>query len=255
MKESSINKPRKNTLTWIIFILLGFLMVSNTYLLIDKSKDDYKPKEDYRVLNSDKKIEEIKNYLDSISPSYIEDVKALAKERGIPSWGCGPSSYALALIINKKFFDNNLVIDASYNNNNPYEIIERFSIAQSGEKIVDHAWLEIYFNDKFLFIDPTIGQFGKINKISYRVFNVGQSNISDILKKDYGIEDVRLSLLLQKVINRIPVYQDPYPGMTIGEESVGYFLKVLEDRNNVNDGIEPPEWKDWVNHLTSKYLN
>jgi hypothetical protein len=208
----------------------------------------------YVVDDVDQKIKDIKNYLDSITPSYMADEQMLAKEHNLPSWGCGPSSYAMAKIINRKFFDDQLIIDASYNNNNPYEIIERFGLAQDGNNVVDHDWLEIYFKDKFLFVDPSIGQFGKINRIAYQVFNVGEPDVSDILKTKYGIEDVRLSLLIPKIINRVPIDQNPYPGMTISPEFVNYFLVVLEDRNNVNDGIEPADWREWVSFLTNKYF-
>ena len=245
-KESSIS-------TKIIIILLVISLGINTYLLIHK-RSAITSSKTVTIANSDQKIKDIEQYLDTISSSYIADEQELAKENNLPSWGCGPSSYALAKILNKKFFNNTLVIDASYNNKNPYEIIERFGLAQGKNALIDHAWLEIYFQDKFLFIDPSIGQFGKVTGIAYQVFTVGQSDLKDILKTKYNIEDVRLSLLVPKVVNRIPVSQEPYPGMTINQNDINYFLQVVEDRNNVNDGIEPDEWQSWVSILTDKYL-
>jgi hypothetical protein len=241
----------------LLILATLFLLVSvglNVYLFLHKP-DNSAPKTAYVVNDMDAKIKDIESYLDSISSSYMADEQRLAAQENLPSWGCGPSSYALAKIINKKFFDDNLIINASYNNKNTYEIIERFGLADDGTKVVDHAWLEIYFKDKFLFIDPSIGQFGKINKIAYQIFTVGQSDIQNILKTKYGIEDVRLSLLVQKVVNRIPVDQPPYPGMTIAQQSINYFLIALEDRNSVNDGIEPAEWQNWVSFLMNKYIS
>ena len=249
--ESLRQSPIRNWLIMIIIILI-MLVGSNVYLLMHQPKGDSL----YVVDNSDQKVKDIENYLDSISSTYLLDEQTLAKQENLLAWGCGPSSYALAKIINKKFFDNKLVINASYNNSqNPYEIVERFGLAQNGQQLVDHAWLEIYFKDKFLFVDPTIAQFGKINKIAYQVFTIGQSDLQDILKTQYNIDDIRLSILVPKVINRIPADQPPYPGTTISEGSIGYFLKTVEDRNSVNEGIEPAEWVNWVSFLTNKYIN
>ncbi len=105
-----------------------------------------------------------------------------------------------------------------------------------------------------MFVDPSIGQFGKINKIAYQVFDIGETDTGDILKTKYGLEDIRLSILVPKVINRFPLSAEPYPGINIAENDIGYFLKVLEFRNEVNDAIEPVEWKNWVSFLTNKYL-
>lgn len=203
--------------------------------------------------DADQQFKEIETYLDSISEPYITDVQKLANEYHWPSWGCGPSSYALAKIINKKFFDDQLTISASYSNNDQVHIVERFGLAKSGERVGDHSWLEIYIQDKFLFIDPTIGQFGKIHTIAHQVFTVGDPTIQNTLKEKYSIEDVRLVLLVKKVVDRVPISQEPYPGMIIDQKSISYFLKVMEYRNDVNDGIEPDEWKAWVASLTKKY--
>lgn len=243
----------------IIFIISNIvLIIFNVYLLLshkntntESTRSKYK-NISYTVEERNTKIKEIETYLDSISSSYIVDVQTLAKARNLPSWGCGPSSYALAKILNKKFFDDQLIVDASYNNNN-YEIVERFSLVQQENAVGDHSWLEIYMGDKFLFIDPTIGQFGKIHKITYQVFDVGDPTIADSLKKQYGIVDIRLSLLVPKVINRIPTSANPYPGVTIDKNFIGYFLRVTENRNQVDEGSEPEEWKDWVDMLFDKY--
>jgi len=255
MMEGLRKSPAKS---WIelIMIVLAVLMGINIYLFFHISNSSSNTDNNLYVIdNPDQKIKDIENYLDSISTSYLADEQFLMNKNHWISWGCGPSSYALAKIINKKFFDDKLTISASYNSKSQYEIVERFGLAQKEATIIDHGWLEIYLKDQFLFIDPTIGQFGKINKIAYQVFTVGQPDLQDILEKEYGIKDVRLSILVPKVINRIPKSQEPYPGMTIDESAIGYFLKALEDRNSVNDGVEPAEWHSWVSFLTNKYLN
>lgn len=203
--------------------------------------------------NDDSTIQEIENYLDAISYSFTADVQTLAKQYGIPSWGCGPSSYALAKIIDKKFFDDQLSIQATYAGN-PYEIIERFSFAKTtNSEAVDHAWLEIYLHDKMLFIDPTIGQFGKINGIAYQEFKVDDTTISRTLNKNYDIIDDRLLLLVQKAINRVPQNQEPYPGIQISPSELDYYLKVKEARDTVNQGGLPQDWEEWVDKLLAKY--
>lgn len=213
---------------------------------------------DTAIADPDATLKNIEAYLDSISPEYLTDIQALAKEDGLPSWGCGPASFSLAKILNKKFFDNKVAIYASYTNH-PNEIVERFSfvhynpLKMQGAGGSDHAWLEIYFGNKFLFVDPTIGQFGKYDKIMYEVFTVGDSTISDTLRQKYGIEDIRLKQLVQKAVNRIPTAQEPYPGMSLLPSTINYYLQVVKDRDTVDSGNTPKTWQRWVDTLTKKY--
>ena len=204
------------------------------------------------------KISAIEKYLDQISPDYIDSVRTLAKEDGIQSWGCGPSSYALARIINSRFFDDKLPIYAAYNIDKRYQIVERFSFvddpaSDDPHQVGDHAWIEVYVGDRFLFIDPTIGQFGKYNKIMYQEFTLGDKNVSNVLLDKYGIMDIRFATLMHKIINRIPTDQEPYPGMTINPASMSYYVDVLEYRDLVNEGKEPDNWKSWVAILMKKF--
>ena len=210
------------------------------------------------TLDSTATIPSIEAYLDSISPSYVASVQALAKEYNLPSWGCGPSSYALALILNKKFFHNQFPINATYNPNETYQIVERFSFVQTptdkGDYVVtDHAWIEIYLGKQFLFVDPTIGQFGKYTTIVYSQFDVGDQNLSAELGTKYDILDVRFARLMQKMIDRVPVDQEPYPGASIDPKSMSYYDQVLDDRNMINAGQEPADWKVWVAALTGEF--
>ena len=214
------------------------------------------PESFYLKIDTDKYIKEIESYLNSISPKFINDVELLATEHNVPSWGCGPSAYALAKIINNKFFNGKVVIDASYNDE-PYQIVERFGLAQfesNGKaQIGDHAWLEIYFKNKFLFVDPTIAQYGKVNSIVYQVFQIGDPTIRETLNSNYGIIDDRMTPLVNKAVNRVSIDQDPYPGFTIDPAYINYFLQVLSLRNIVDTGQEPLEWKPWVSVLENKY--
>ncbi len=210
-------------------------------------------------IDAGSKFTEIENYLDRISPDFIQDVQGLADQYNIPSWGCGPSSYALAKIIDNNFFSNALEIRANYNGR-PYEIVERISFAQdtkAGAKynVVDHAWIEIYVNDKMLVIDPTVGQFGKINKIAYFEFATGDPKIGATLAEKLDIIDIRFVTLMQKAINRIPASQPPYPGATINPDSMEYYLGVLRDRDALAQAQEPDDWKDWVSTLYSKFAS
>ncbi len=206
----------------------------------------------------DKKIKAISLFVSQISDSYIRDVRELVQKTKVPSWGCGPSSYALAQIINTKFFNNQLNIDALYDND-PYEITERFGFIrfdQNGQKIIgDHAWVEIYIKDKLLFIDPTVSQYGKTSGIAFEIFNIGDPTIKTYLEQKYNIIDYRISILLRKVEQHIPIDQEPYPGYSINPQDVGYYREAVNIRNTVSLGREPVAWKDWVNYLSSRYYN
>jgi hypothetical protein len=207
-------------------------------------------------INAASSITQIEQYLDSISPSYLADVQYLAKADNIPSWGCGPSSYSLAKILDTKFFNNQLKIASAYDTDtvSPNEIVERFALHENDKgTIIDHAWLEIYYQNTFLFIDPTIGQFGKINKIAYQQFTIGDPNIGADLKSQYGIVDIRLSRLVQKQVNRVPADQEPYPGVSVSQDVLNYYIQVEEDRNDVNNGKEPADWATWDQYLISRY--
>ena len=135
----------------------------------------------------DKKIKAIHAFVNQISNSYVNDIKNLVQKTKVPSWGCGPSSYALAQIINAKFFNNQLVIDALYDND-AYEITEHFGFVrfdQDGKKIIgDHAWVEVYVKDKLVFIDPTISQYGLGQGIAFEVFDIGDPTIKTYLEKE-----------------------------------------------------------------------
>jgi hypothetical protein len=204
----------------------------------------------------DKKIEAIHSFIDKISDSYVQEIKDLVQKTKIPSWGCGPSSYALAKIIDDKFFKNQLNIDVIYNND-PYEIIQRFGLVQfdeNGQKIIgDHAWIEIYFKNKILFIDPTISQYHRSDGIVFEVFNIGDPTIKTYLNQKYGIIDNLISILLRKVEYRIPIDQEPYPGYSIDPQYIEYYKTINEIRNTVSLGREPVAWKDWIYYLTSHY--
>ncbi len=208
------------------------------------------------TIDEDASTAQIETYLDSISSSYLADEQYLAKADNIPSWGCGPSSYSLAKIIDQKFFNNSLKIAAAYNDEDPTtdEIVERFGLHEDSKgTIIDHAWLEIYYQKEFLFVDPTIGQFGQINKIAYQIFQVSDANIGSELKSNYGIVDIRLSRLVQKQVNRIPTDQEPYPGVSISQNVLDYYIQVEDDRNDVADGKEPADWTTWDQYLISRY--
>ena len=230
-------------------VILCISLTANVYLFNTRPK----AKQEVVIAHPDQKIANIEAYLDEISPSYIADERMLAAKYQARSLGCGPSSYALAKILNKKFFDDMLPIGPLYNKTEQYQIVERFSFAQDHGKTGDHAWLEIYLGDTFLFIDPTATQFGGPDKIMYEVFTVGDPAIPEILKTKYHIIDMRLVLLINKAINRIPIGQEPYPGVMIGQGDLEYFLKELDVRNEVEKHTEPTEWHDWVTYRTEKY--
>jgi hypothetical protein len=203
-------------------------------------------------------IKNIENYMDSISLDLISDIKSLAATYHVTSWGCGPTSYALATIINQKFFQNKAPIEVNYNNH-PYEILVRYGFAdgnpkdQPGVTVVDHAWIEVYLKNKVLFIDPTIGQFGKYNKIVYEEFTLGDPTIPQTLKEKYGIDDIRIRRLVKKAVDRVPASQEPYPGSQVQASYLPYYQKVVEDINSIDNGQEPADYKAWVDKLSSKY--
>lgn len=203
------------------------------------------------------KIEKITGFLNQISPKFTKDLEVMVKKNDVPSWGCGPTSYALGKIINKKFFNDQLNIDVFYDEN-PYEIVQRFGFIKykdkSGETITgDHAWLEVYIHDKVIVIDPTVAQYGKYHGIVYEVFNLGEPDIHQKLEDKYGILDARLSVLVRKVLNKIPVGDTPYPGLYIDPADIDYYQGVFALRNTVSLSKEPISWKPWVDYFMAKY--
>lgn len=237
----------KKNLTRLILAFLAISIGVNVYTLVIPAINNF----DITKVSPQTQERQIGSYLDSISNSYITDVQQLAQQYNLPSWGCGPSTYALAKIINQRFFDDNLKIDATYSNHE-YELVQRFGLAEANGKTIDHSWLEIYMGNQVMIIDPTVGQFGKYNSIKYQVFKVGDPAISTTLK-NYNILDVRLTVLYNKVANRIPATSEPYPGLTINPESLDYYQHLIDLRNQVDNGQEPAEWHDWVTYLVSKY--
>lgn len=231
-------------------VIFGLTFLGSYFLLELNKVDNLITDED------SKKIETIRDYLNSISDNFLKDIEYLAQDENLISWGCGPSSYALALILNKKFFDNRLVVDTLYDKE-PEEIIERFGFVQPKDqvegKVIDHAWIEIFLKNKIIYIDPTVARYGRVKGIAFEVFDIGQSNIKNIYKEKYGIIDNRISLLLTKIYNNIPVDEPPYVGMIIDEESLPYYDKILKVRNTVSLGREPITWKKWVDYLVAKY--
>ncbi len=207
----------------------------------------------YTIENTDQKIKEVETYLDSISPSFIQDVQLLAKEEDLPSWGCGPASFSMAKILNKKFFDNKLPIHAFKTPALPLEIVQPFGLEQTGHNITDHSWLEIYINDKVLFVDPTIGQFGKINHIAYEEFNK-DTDMQIVLESKYNyIRNIMLGDLIQKIIAKAPYDVNLYHGNIFSEKDLPYLRGMLEVQNSVDNGIQPAEYDHWVEFLTNKY--
>lgn len=245
---------------WAVILGILLLAFGTVYQFIFYSYPQIKLDRQKKLSQTDvdKKAKDIEAYLDQISPSFIDEVQNLATQYNLPSWGCGPSSYALAQIIDKKFFNDTLPIDATYDADE-FEIVERFAFANQGDpktngyNVVDHAWLEIYMKDKLLFIDPTIAQFGGERKIAYHEFGSADQKISQYLRDTYGIYDIRFTILMQKVLNRTPKDQPPYPGATIQNSALPYYIEILEERNQLAAAKEPSSWKGWVTTLIEQF--
>lgn len=238
---------KKYIIVSIIIIISGL-----TFLFFHQSQ---KPlKKAYSIQNTDQKIGDIENYLDTISPTYIEDVQSLAKEDGLPSWGCGPATFSLAKILDKKFFNNTAPLHSIRTPNTSLEILEKFGLVQGNNLLTDHAWLEIYINDKILYIDPTLGQFGKINHIAYQVFPANDLNISTELRTHYGIiDDINLGELVGTLIQKTPYDKDLYHDFVFLDKDIPYLQDMQEMQNKVDNGIEPVQYSRWVDQLTAKY--
>lgn len=235
-------------------IILGALIVASLSLNLYQWRTD----EDNRLLTSDdkKKIADIETYVNSISAGLTTDVPQLAAQYQIPSWGCGPTSYAVAKMIDHKFFNDTVLIGVGYENQ-PYEIDERFGFSkipvEGKDTTGDHAWVEVYIKNKILFIDPTIAQYGHVSGIVMHTFDVGDPDFKSYLLNQYGVVDDRMSKLVQKSVNKIPADQQPYPGFLIDPAYLSYFQHVLTLRDQVNVNQEPQEWVPWVDFLIKKY--
>lgn len=232
----------------VIIILVSFLNISLWYF--------FSPIKTFEEKRDTAKIYKITSFLDQISPNFTRDLEAMVKKENAPSWGCGPSSYALAKIINKKFFNNELTVDVFYDQD-PYEVVQRFGFIKykrdSEEITGDHAWIEVYIHDKIIVIDPTVAQYGNYKGIVYEVFDLGDPDIHNKLKDKYGILDARLSVLLRKVLNKLPIDEVPYPGLYIDPKDIEYYKGISTIRNTVSLGKEPISWKPWVDYFMAKY--
>lgn len=232
----------------IIIVLVSFLNISFWYF--------FSPIKIFEEKRDTAKIYKITSFLDQISPNFTRDLETMVKKENAPSWGCGPSSYALAKIINKKFFNNELIVDVFYDQD-LYEIVQRFGFIKykrdSEEITGDHAWIEVYIHDKIIVIDPTVAQYGNYKGIVYDVFDLGDPDIHSKLKNKYGILDARLSVLLRKVLNKLPIDEVPYPGLYIDPNDIEYYKGISVLRNTVSLGKEPISWKPWVDYFMAKY--
>ena len=65
--------------------------------------------------------------------------------------------------------------------------------------------------------------------------------------------DARLSVLMRKVLNHLPVKEVPYPGLDIDPNDLDYYEGVLILRNTVSLGKEPISWKPWVDYFMARY--
>ena len=240
--------PKK---AYLILALVTITFVGGSYLFFKEQGNGY-----IMTDEDSKKVEDIRQYINSISDSFLKDVETLAKDKNLVSWGCGPSSYAIARILDRKFFNDQLPIDSLYDKE-PIEIVERFGFVQNKvgveNSVIDHAWIEVFFKNKLIYIDPTVARYGRVDGIAFEVFDIGQEGIKSILKDKYGVVDNRISVLLTKIYSNIPVDESPYQGMTIDEEPLPHYDKILKVRNTVSLGREPITWKQWADYLTSKY--
>lgn len=127
----------------------------------------------------------IQDYLNGISPSVVYTCDLWAMTHQSNSWLCGPTSYAVAKELNRRFFSDQLPICSSrlY----PNCIVIRLGVFRSplglGHYVpTEHVWVEVYWHGQILFVDPTYAQFDRQGSMAYAWFVEGDKTSMDVVE-------------------------------------------------------------------------
>lgn len=166
---------------------------------------------------------QIVELLRKIHPQYPDVVSQLRKEAGIQNRGCGPSSYALAIMME---WVSGLPVDASYSssvsNDDGIHIV--FGMEQEGMHWIDHAWIEATCSGITILVshesDP------RSVAASFRVAAI-RSQMLDDSYQDMGLRRISAGQLHL---------------LGISQEQLRLLEKVIEE---INEGRAPENYLFW----------
>jgi len=113
-------------------------------------------------------------YCEAVSPGLCAELDRWAAENDWPTWLCGPTSYALAVELDRRFFDGELPIVAEPTGGDC--IVLKLALLQTplggGRYFTgDHVWIEIHWRGLVMIVDPTITRTDGLRSICFAWFD------------------------------------------------------------------------------------
>ena len=113
-------------------------------------------------------------YCEAVSPGLCAELDRWATENNWPTWLCGPTSYALAVELDRRFFDGELPIVATPTGGDC--IVIKLALLQTplggGQYHTgDHVWIEIHWRGLVMVVDPTITRTDGLRSICFAWFD------------------------------------------------------------------------------------
>lgn len=120
------------------------------------------------------RLEAMEAYAEDVSPGLCAELDRWATERGWPTWLCGPTSWAMATELDRRFFAGELPIVATPTGGDC--IVMRLGVARTplggGQyHYTEHVWIEIHWRGLIILVDPTYSQFDRLNTVVFAWFD------------------------------------------------------------------------------------
>ena len=179
-----------------------------------------------------KDLDRMKAHMLMISPIVSNTCRTWARENNWPTWLCGPTSFAVARHMNHEFFNDKLSVTASHTEEDHIELIfgaVYVPIGDGGYRCGDHCWIQIYWKDLIIFVDPTYSQLDNLDKIVFAWFYDNQ---------DGWVEMERFKDILRLTDNQTSILKD----ISCPEEYTRDRLKAID---LINRKEAPKDWYDW----------
>ena len=107
------------------------------------------------------KLQRMDDTFHAISPHLSAYCRDWAKKNDWPTWLCGPTSFAIARYTNHRFFSDTLPITTQYMKQDHIQLMVGAVYVPTGDgnyRVGDHVWIEVYWDNLIIFIDPTYSQ-------------------------------------------------------------------------------------------------
>ena len=189
-------------------------------------------------------LETMKLHMKQISPGLSSFCRNWAKENGHPTWLCGPTSYALADALNRKYFESKLpIVLDRLPGPDCIQIVLGVALVPTGSgdyRVMDHVWIQIYWRNLIIMVDPTFSQFDNLDRVVFAWFD----------DNDSGQEELRIFLNLL----RLQELSSPLPGGFDNSDMYRAYLKDSEVLKVMfqNNSL-PKDWYRW-NRMVRKVV-